>query len=262
VRPIAPNPILVLDSDHHPHPSRAAPTPTLQWDAAQAVPFGPPLHGTPPTPAEASSRSPSHATAPLALDPIRAGLARLPAVLLATTRPLEAGDDESHPWVEEAETMRLPDGATEDMLAPGGAARGTVEARIAMTRLARELGREYRCRYSIRLTVDAAGIEAMQYHLLRRLAEAQFDETSETTLDADATRHGALLSEILARKLGAAWLRVGAGHPTDWSMRLPPGYRVWPVWRIHNFLRQPWGGRGALLDFYELVQARVMATGT
>ena len=162
-------------------------------------------------------------------------------------------------WIEEAETMRLPAGATEDMLVPGDTPHGPAGARIAMTRLSRELGRVYRCRHSVRLTVDAAGIEAMQYYLLRRLAETRLGEASAAILEADATGHGAFLSEILARELGAEWLEFGASHPTDWSMRLRR-VRVWPVWRVHNFLRQPWLGRGALIDFYEQVRARVMAT--
>jgi hypothetical protein len=153
--------------------------------------------------------------------------------------------------------MRLPAGASEEMLGAGQAPTGHIEARIAMTRLSRELGWHYRQRYAVKLTVDAAGIEAMQYHLLRRVAETRSDEPSRALLEAELTRHGALLSEILARRLGAEWLEVGDAYPTDWAMRVGPGFRVWPVWRIHNFLRQRWDGRGALVAFYLHLQARL-----
>jgi hypothetical protein len=151
--------------------------------------------------------------------------------------------------------MRLPAGAAEDMLAPGELPEGPFAARIAMTRLSRELGRAYRHRYAVSLTVDSMGIERMQCHLLRRLSEARLDEKTGPSFEDELTHHGAFLSEILARRLGAEWLELGDAHPTDWTMRVGRGVRIWPVWRVHNFLRQPWDGHGALLDFYEHMRA-------
>jgi hypothetical protein len=146
------------------------------------------------------------------------------------------------------------------MLAEGEPPTGQVGMRILMTRMTRELAREYRQRYGATLTVDATGIEAMQQHLLRRMAEVQLDEPTGAPLESDLTRHGAFLSEILARRLGAEWLEPKDSDPTEWAMRVANGERVWPMWRVHHFLRQRWQGRGALLSFYEELQTRLAAT--
>jgi hypothetical protein len=167
--------------------------------------------------------------------------------------PVQRGEQRA--WVEEAETLRLPLGAAEEMLANGEPPVGPICTRIAMTRLARELGREYRLRYGVRLTVDAAGIEAMQYHLLSRFAESRLDGASTPTMEVEIVRHGALFGEILARRLDAEWMALGDGGPTDWALRVPPGARVWPVWRVRNFLRRPWDGRGALIGAYDQLRA-------
>jgi hypothetical protein len=236
VRPIAPDPIVVLDSDASSGASALGCPKTIKWDPAVRT-------------AAVIARSQDRSTSP----PAR------PQATLAipTTRSLPRPRFEARPWVDDAETMRLPAGATEEMLGEGQPPAGPLEGRIAMTRLSRELGREYRWRYGAPLTVDAGGIEAIQHHLLRRLAEARCDERSRGLLDSELTRHGAFLSELLARRFGAEWLELGDGHPTDWCMRIGPSFRVWPVWRIHNFLRLAWDGRGALATFYTELRARL-----
>ncbi len=249
MRPIAPNRIVVLDSEAS--PTAAAPPKTMQWDP---VPPSPPMLRRRAPGSNAPSGKLSRETVALARS---AAPERPDPRALSTIHSLPAPRGEARPWVEEAETMHLPAGASEDMLGAGQPPIGPIEARIAMTRLSRELGRQYRHRYAMGLTVDAAGIEAMQHHLLRRLAELRCDQSSAALLEAELTRHGAFLSEILARRLGAEWLEVGDAYPTDWAMRVGPGFRVWPVWRIHNFLRQRWDGRGALVSFYVELQARL-----
>jgi hypothetical protein len=236
VRPIAPDRIVVLDSGVERTVPAAAPPKTIQWDLSQSIP--PTQRDEPSVPSDPIAPEPDHRDA------------------LVMTHSLPQFRGEGRPWAEEAETMRLPAGATEDTLVAGEPAAGPVHARIVMTRLSRELGREYRERYGVTLTVDAAGIEAMQYHLLDLLAQGRFHQAGATAVDAELTRHGAFLSEILARRLGAEWIDLGDAHPTDWSMRIAPGGRVWPVWRVHNFLRQQWDGRGALTVLYERLRAR------
>jgi hypothetical protein len=246
VHPIAPNPIVVLHSEHPLETVEVRPR-TTQWDPAPTLESSPESNLLPEAPRSAalSSRLSRITTAAPSLREAH------------TAHPLPPEGHGACPWVETAETMRLPAGATEDLLSPGEPPEGPLAARVAMTRLSRELGRAYRHRYGVSLTVDVVGIERMQYHLLRRLSEARLDEKSGALFEAELTRHGALLSEIFARRLGAEWLELGDAHPTDWMMGVGRGVRVWPVWRVHNFLRQPWDGHGALLDLYERLRAGV-----
>ena len=77
------------------------------------------------------------------------------------------------------------------------------------------------------------------------------DEKHARRLELELTRHGALLSEILARSLGAQWVVADfASQPMGhWSMLVPPGVGVWPIGRIYRFFRQ--GHREAdLVTFY------------
>jgi hypothetical protein len=132
------------------------------------------------------------------------------------------------------ETMSPPDGD---------------EVRIRMTALARELAREYRLSYGTTLQTDKACIEAMQHHLRRRFAHAQKDARTSRMFDEELTQHGALLSEILVRTLGARWVDVSSPELGRWTMVVPPGTRVWPIGRVYRFFEQ--GQRESdLLAFY------------
>jgi hypothetical protein len=185
-------------------------------------------------------------TSTLRIDPVAC-----PIVTFASPR-----DDAHKPpptWAEEAQTLRMPDGADEEM--PDDLATSSpLGARVAMTRLTRALGRDYRRRHGVVLTMDAAGVELVQHHLARRLAAATSNRDGAAFLGAALTSHGAFLSEVLARRLGAEWCHVTSGNMIDWAMTVGAGTRVWPIWRIHHFLRQPWQGRGALCTFYERLQ--------
>ncbi len=158
-------------------------------------------------------------------------------------------------WAEMVEAMRLPEGLTEDMLPPGETPRAPPLVRVAMTRLSRELGRDYRLWYGTAMKVDSSSIELMQRHLRRRFAEVQRDQKATSKLDAELTRHGALFSEILARRLGAEWVEIPGDQPGDWVMSVPPGTRVWPVWRMYNFFRQR-RDTDELAAFYADLQTR------
>ena len=134
---------------------------------------------------------------------------------------------------EDVETLSLPAGFREDQLPEGLAARNAEEIRIVSTRFARALGREYREVYGVRLRTDAMAIERMQRHLMSR-----WGATGLSTPEAiwDARRHGALLSEILARTLGAQWADVAPSEIGYWAMFIPPRTRTWPFGRIYRFL--------------------------
>jgi hypothetical protein len=141
----------------------------------------------------------------------------------------------AHPEI--VETMPLPHGAAEDF--PIGALpTDPLGARVFMTRLSRELGRDYRIWYGTTLKTDLVAVDAMQRHLRRRFPEGPTDEKEARTLEVELTRHGALLSEILARSLGAEWVDVSPEHPGHWAMMLPSDVRVWPIGRVFRFYRQ------------------------
>jgi hypothetical protein len=144
---------------------------------------------------------------------------------------------------EVVESLSLPEGLDDAMLPPGTLPTDVVQVRIAMTRLAREVGRDYRQLYGTVLKTDVLAIDAMQRHLRARSpGEAQVRE-----LEMDLLRHGALLSEILARRLGAEWVDLGAAHPAEWSMVLAteegsgrgtsPDPRFCPIGRVYRFFR-------------------------
>lgn len=152
---------------------------------------------------------------------------------------------------EIVETLSSPPGVDESILAPGVLPRTIEEVRIAMTRLSRDLGRSYRLWYGTTLKTDVTAIDAMQRHLRRRFADPPADENHARRLELELTRHGALLSEILARALGAQWAPIDfvSQPPGHWSMLVPPGIGVWPIGRMYRFYRQ--GHRESdLVTFY------------
>jgi hypothetical protein len=156
---------------------------------------------------------------------------------------------------ELVESLALPPGANEAALAAGAVPTNALEARIAATRAARDLGRDYRLWYGTALRTDALAVDAMQRHLLLR-----FGGKAETSLnDADAvwelTRHGALLSEILARGLGAEWIDVRPTEPAYWAMLVPPSTRTWPIARVYRFVTHGHRERD-LVSYYLDLDAR------
>jgi hypothetical protein len=134
--------------------------------------------------------------------------------------------------VEAVESMSWPPGSDESMLRAFERPRNGLQARIAATRASRDLARQYRVWYGTDLYVSAAAIEAMQWHLSSRLRAS----SARGALDIWELRsHGALLSEILARTLGAEWMDVGLTEPGYWAMRVPPSTRTCPIGRVYGF---------------------------
>jgi hypothetical protein len=138
---------------------------------------------------------------------------------------------------EIVESLSLPPGLTEAMLDPGAKPSNPTQARIAMTRLSRTLGRDYRLWYGTTLKINAIAIETMQRHLRRRFDDASADTRTAKRLEAELTRHGAFLSEILARSLGGAWVDVSGDQPGRWAMVIHPNVRVWPIGRVYRFFK-------------------------
>jgi hypothetical protein len=161
----------------------------------------------------------------------------IPEVSIVRNQPVSAAPVARYVRPEVVETMRLPSSAEEDMLPPGTLPSNTLQVRIAMTRLARDVGRDYRLWYGTALKTDVLAIDAMQRHLRRRFPSEVVDESASRQLERELLRHGALLSEILARRLGGEWVDVSGAHPGHWAMAVYPDARVWPIGRVYRFFR-------------------------
>jgi hypothetical protein len=178
-----------------------------------------------------------------------------PAVLDPAVTALAPGRSSSQTRPEIVESLSLPTGLEEAMLEAGARPTSPGQARIAMTRLARTLGRDYRLWYGTTLMTNAVAIEAMQRHLRRRFDNASADASSARKLEAELTRHGALLAEILARRLRGEWVDLSGDLPGRWAMVVYPNVRVWPIGRVYRFFKH--GHREAdLLAFFLDLEAR------
>lgn len=151
---------------------------------------------------------------------------------------------------EIVESLKLPQGLSEAMLPEGTRPSTPEQARIEMIRLARGLGRDYRLWYGTTLVTSVIAIDAMQRHLRRRFDQSAVAKQDAESVERELLRHGALLSEILARALGGRWVDVPADKPGHWSMLLYPDIRIWPIGRIYRFFQQ--GHREADLVAYYL----------
>jgi hypothetical protein len=150
-----------------------------------------------------------------------------------------------------AEDLPLPVGLAFEPRA-GARPQSVLEARITFTLLARELGSHYREARGVPLSADVSGIESIQTALL----EAFPDRTLRSPTDIDELhRHGALLSEILARHLDAEWVDISPKDLGFWSMIVPPDTRIWPFGRIARFVERGHRERDLVSYFFEL-QAR------
>jgi hypothetical protein len=134
---------------------------------------------------------------------------------------------------ELVESLALPFGTTEASLGLDVLPTTPLEARIALTRLAREVARDYRLAYGKTLRCNVLAVDAMQQHLAHRFQGAQI---SDPGVAWELRRHGALLSEIVSRALGGAWVDVGPSEPGYWAMLVPPSTRTWPIGRVYRFV--------------------------
>lgn len=150
---------------------------------------------------------------------------------------------------ELAEHLPLPAGLGNEPRALDALPKSVLEARIAFTLLARELGLDYRLKRGIELRADVSGIEAMQSVLLESFPE----HAIRTPEDAyELRRHGALLSEILARRLDAEWIDISPNELGYWAMIVPPDTRVWPFGRVARLVEMGHKERDLVSYFFEL----------
>jgi hypothetical protein len=161
--------------------------------------------------------------------PVMYGVPQLPPRAEAT--PARTRPQRYDP--ELVESLTLPYGSAEEDLAPDQRPTTPAQARVAMTRLARDLARDYRLWYGRTLRCDISAIDSMQQHLLARFTGAPIEDPAVAW---ELRRHGALLSEIVARSLGGAWADVGPSEPGYWVMVVPPAVRTCPIGRVYRFV--------------------------
>lgn len=150
---------------------------------------------------------------------------------------------------ELVEHLPLPPGVGTDSRALATLPQSVLEARITFTLLSRELGLDYRLKRGIELRADVSGLEAMQSLLL----ESFPDHVIRTADDAyELRRHGALLSEILARRLDAEWIDISPNELGYWAMIVPPDTRVWPFGRVARLVEMGHKERDLVSYFFEL----------
>lgn len=128
------------------------------------------------------------------------------------------------------------------------------EARVLFTRLTRELAVDYRETLGIAIHTDIDGLEAMQRYLIETLPTGAVRTPGEAR---EVRRHGAFLSEVLARRLGAYWADISGSELGHWKMIVPPSTQVWPFGRIVRFIRMRHRERDLVSYFLELQNAQI-----
>jgi hypothetical protein len=234
--------------------SRSAPTQTQTMPAAS--PPVRPVEATPtqkmqsPLPPRPDSSRPPPAPSPL---PPRASTLQPP--------PPRPDPDRLHPGVryeaELVETLALPFGATEAGLGLDELPRTPLQARIALTRLSRDLARDYRLAYGKTLRCNVMAIDSMQQHLMHRFAGATLSDHGVTW---ELRRHGALVCEIICRALGGEWIDVGPSEPGYWAMSVLPSLVTYPIGRVYRFVALGHRERD-LVGYYLELESRVHRAG-
>ncbi len=159
---------------------------------------------------------------------------------------------------ELVESLPLPPGASEADLGVNERPTTPTQARISMVRLARDLARDYRLWYGKTLRCDVMAIDGMQQHLTQRYVGA---DITEEPIAWELRRHGALLTEVIARKLGGGWIDVGPSEPGYWSMLVPPGTRTHPIARVYRYVSLGQRERDLVAYFIELEDRTRNAAG-
>lgn len=169
-----------------------------------------------------------------------------PLLPKASLFPKVAGD-------EPVEHLSLPPGVGGTPPRPDDPLPTSIlEARVQFTQLARELGLDYRLKRVVELRTDLKGIEIVQAALLEMFPDNEVRTSDEAH---ELKKHGAFLSELLARRLDAEWVDISANDPGYWAMIVPPDTRVWPFGRIARFISLGHKERDLVSYFLEL-QAR------
>lgn len=151
---------------------------------------------------------------------------------------------------ELAEYLSLPQGVSaQGVVTLDPLPKTPLAARVAFTLLSRELGAEYRKKHATALLCDLRGLEAMQGHLFETFPDHAIKNDLELH---DVRKHGAFLSEVLARVLDAQWIDVSSPDLGHWAMVVPPNTRVWPFGRVMRLVAKGHKERDLVSYFFEL----------
>jgi hypothetical protein len=159
---------------------------------------------------------------------------------------------------ERLEMLALPPGVQAEPPPSNDPPRSPAAARAACTYLARELGRELRLRHSVEIQDDVAGLEVAQRYLRETFVDGRVRTPDE---EREIMRHGAFLSELVARRLGGAWVEVQSRDAGTWAMLIPSrsrpaeAVRVWPFGRVLRFVVMGHRERD-LVSYYLELEAR------
>jgi hypothetical protein len=113
-------------------------------------------------------------------------------------------------------------------------------------------------RHGAELHSDVDGLEVAQRYLCETVG-AEGVRTAED--EREAMRHGAFVSELLARRLGARWVDLESPDAGLWAMLVPSRShphevsRVWPFARVLRFVVQRHKERD-LVSYYLQLEAR------
>jgi hypothetical protein len=157
------------------------------------------------------------------------------------------------------ETLALPAGVTDEPPPSNELPSNPAGARLACTYLARELGRELRLRHGVEIQDDLEGLEIAQRYLRETFVDGRVRSAVE---ERDIMRHGAFISELVARRLSGVWVEVQSRDAGTWAM-LVPGFsrpnevaRIWPFGRVLRFVVMGHKERD-LVSYYLELEARV-----
>jgi hypothetical protein len=159
---------------------------------------------------------------------------------------------------ERVETLSLPAGLQAEPPPSDDPPRNPTAARLACTYLARELGRELRLRNGVEIQSDLDGLETAQRYLRETFVDGRVRTTEE---EREVMRHGAFLSELVARRLGGAWVEVESRDAGTWAMLIPVRskpdevVRAWPFGRVLRFVAMGHRERD-LVSYYLELEAR------
>ena len=158
------------------------------------------------------------------------------------SEPIRARLRSSHPTIadetEPLEALSMPPGLHGVMPpAHDEPPRTPASARVFCTLLTRELGRELRARHAVETSNNLEGLELAQRFLRERMGEGRPPARDD---ERELLRHGAFVSELLARRLGARWIDLEGEQPARWAMGVPTErgdeiIRIWPFARVQRF---------------------------
>jgi hypothetical protein len=140
---------------------------------------------------------------------------------------------------EHVENLSLPPGMEGVPPPSDEAPRNPTAARLVCTYLARDLARELRARHGIELRSDLDGLETAQRYLREALVDGRVRTPDE---ERELMRHGAFLSELVARRLEGRWVDVDSRDAGVWAMLVPSRsrtdevLRIWPFGRVIRFV--------------------------